>query len=232
MDFAQIDVDVRTTTGKGPARRTRSTGQVPAILYGRKEAPLSLSIDPNALVKSMDKEKRRNTVFSLNVRGQSGAPLTVMIRDAQIHPLSRRIEHVDFIRIDLEAEVKVTVPITLKGIPAGVVLGGALHQSVHELRIAAKPAAIPARVTVDVTALGIGDVIHVSDLQLGEGVRALLHDEDAIASVMALRDTPEAVAVAATPDAAAAAPAKDGKAAAPAKDAKAAPAAAAPKAKK
>jgi large subunit ribosomal protein L25 len=230
MDFAQIDVDVRTTTGKGPARRTRSSGQVPAILYGLKEAPLSLSIDPNALVKSMDKEKRRNTVFSLNVRGQAGAPLTVMIRDAQIHPLSRRIEHVDFIRISLEDEVKVTVPIVLKGTAAGVVLGGALHQSVHELRIAAKPAVIPSRVEVDVTALQIGDVIHVSDLQLAEGVRALLAPEDAIASVIALRDTPEQVAVAATPEAAA--PGKDGKAAAPAKDAKAAPAAAAPKAKK
>jgi large subunit ribosomal protein L25 len=171
MDFAQIDVDVRTTVGKGAARRTRSSGQVPAILYGRKEAPLALSIDPNALVKSMDKEKRRNTVFALNVRGQGGSPLTVMIRDAQIHPLSRRIEHVDFIRIDLQDEVKVTVPIVLKGTPAGVVLGGALHQSVHELRIAAKPATIPARVEVDVSALAIGDVIHVSDLQLAEGVR-------------------------------------------------------------
>lgn len=231
MDFAQIDVDVRTTTGKGAARRTRSSGQVPAILYGLGEAPMSLSIDPNALVKSMDKEKRRNTVFALNVRGQSAGPLTVMIRDAQIHPLSRRIEHVDFIRISLEEDVKVTVPIVLKGTPAGVVLGGALHQSVHELRIAAKPAAIPARVFVDVTALAIGDVIHVSDLQLGEGVRALLHAEDAIASVMALRDTPEAAPAAAAPEAAAAAPAKDAKAA-PAKDAKAAPAAAAPKAKK
>ena len=224
MDFAQIDVDVRTTTGKGPARRTRSSGQVPAILYGLKEAPLSLSIDPNALVKSMDKEKRRNTVFALNVRGQAGAPLTVMIRDAQIHPLSRRIS--------LEDEVKVTVPIVLKGTAAGVVLGGALHQSVHELRIAAKPAVIPSRVEVDVTALEIGDVIHVSDLKLADGVRALLAPEDAIASVIALRDTPEQVVVAATPEAAAA-PGKDGKAAAPAKDAKAAPAAAAaPKAKK
>lgn len=226
MDFAQIDVDVRTTTGKGSARRTRSSGQVPAILYGRKEAPLSLSIDPNALVKAMDKEKRRNTVFALNVRGQGGSPLTVMIRDAQIHPLSRRIEHVDFIRIDLQDEVKVTVPIVLKGTPAGVVLGGALHQSVHELRIAAKPGAIPARVEVDVSALGVGDVIHVSDLQLAEGVRALLHAEDAIASVMSVRDTPEAAAAAAAPEAAGAAPGKDAKA--PAKDAKAAAPAKAP----
>ncbi|MDX2019292.1 MAG: 50S ribosomal protein L25 [Deltaproteobacteria bacterium] len=222
MDFAQIDVDVRTTTGKGPARRTRSAGQVPAILYGRKEAPLSLSIDPNALVKAMDKEKRRNTVFALNVRGQGGSPLTVMIRDAQIHPLSRRIEHVDFIRIDLQDEVKVTVPIVLKGTPAGVVLGGALHQSVHELRIAAKPGAIPARIEVDVAPLNIGDVVHVSDLKLADGIRPLLHAEDAIASVMSVRDTPEAATAAAAPEAAAAAPAKDAKGAAPAKDAKAA----------
>ncbi len=204
MDFAKIDVDVRTTTGKGAARRTRSAGMVPAILYGRKEAPLSLSIDPNALVKSMDKEKRRNTVFTLNLAGHTGDPLNVMIRDAQIHPMSRRIQHVDFIRISLDEEVKVTVPIVLKGTPQGVILGGTLHQSVHELRLAAKPGAIPSRIEVDVTSLGIGSVVHVRDLALGEGLRPLLHDEDAIASVMSTRDTPE---TAAAPEAAAAAPA-------------------------
>ena len=206
MDFAKIDVDVRTTTGKGAARRIRGAGKVPAILYGRKEEPMSLSIDPNALVKSMDKEKRRNTVFTLNVGGEA---LTVMIRDAQIHPLTRRIQHVDFIRIDLEDEVKVTVPIVLKGTPQGVILGGTLHQSVHELRLAAKPGAIPARIEVDVSSLGIGSVVHVRDLNLGEGLRPLLHDEDAIASVMSTRDTPENTV--ATPDAAAAAPAADAK---------------------
>lgn len=212
MDFAQIDADVRTTTGKGSARRTRSSGKVPAILYGRKEPPLALSIDPNAIVKAMDKERRRNTVFSLNVGGHAQGPLTVMVRDAQISPLSRRIEHVDFIRIDLDEEVRVTVPIVLKGTPQGVVLGGTLHQSVHELRLAAKPGAIPARIEVDVTELGIGAVVHVRDLKLVQGLRPLLHAEDAIASVMSHRDTPEAVAetAAATP-AAAAAPAKDAK---------------------
>lgn len=218
MDFAKIDADVRTTTGKGSARRTRSSGKVPAILYGRKEAPLSLSVDPNALVKSMDKEKRRNTVFTLNLQGEgaNGESLTVMIRDAQIHPLTRRLQHVDFIRISLEDEVKVTVPIVLKGTPQGVVLGGTLHQSVHELRLAAKPGAIPARIEVDITSLGIGSVVHVRDLPLGDGLRPLLHAEDAIASVMSTRDTPEAAAPAADA-AAAAAPAADAKKAAAAK---------------
>jgi large subunit ribosomal protein L25 len=108
-----------------------------------------------------------------------------MVREAQVNPLSRRLVHVDFLRVDLDTEVHVTVPLLLTGKAVGLTNGGNLHQSMHVIAIAAKPAAIPTKLEADVTALDIGDALHVSDLKLGEGVRALLDPREAIASVVA-----------------------------------------------
>jgi len=108
-----------------------------------------------------------------------------MVRDAQINPLSRRLVHVDFLAVDLNSEVRVTVPLVLTGKPVGVTNGGNLHQSTHMVPVAAKPAAIPTKLEVDVSALDIGDALHVSDLKLGAGVRVTLDAKEAIASVVA-----------------------------------------------
>jgi large subunit ribosomal protein L25 len=93
--------------------------------------------------------------------------------------------HVDFLAVDLNAEVRVSVPLVLTGKPVGVTNGGNLHQSMHLVPIAAKPAQIPTKLEVDVSALDIGDALHVSDLKLGEGVRVALDAKEAIASVVA-----------------------------------------------
>ncbi|HEY0709241.1 MAG TPA: 50S ribosomal protein L25, partial [Polyangia bacterium] len=176
MDFAKVSAEVRQETGKGFARRTRAAGRVPAVLYGRREQPLTLSLDPLALVRSLDKERKRNTVFALAVsqNGKAASDITAMIRDVQIDPLSRRIVHIDFLRVDLNEEVRVEVPLVLKGTPAGVVDGGNLHHNVHSIAIAAKPADIPVKIELDVSALKIGEALHVSDLKLPAGQRALL----------------------------------------------------------
>jgi len=225
MDFAKVDAEIRQQYGKGNARRTRAQGKVPAVLYGRKEQPLPLNVDPLALVRSMDKERRRNTVFSLAVSGDGASgPVTAMIRDVQFDPISRKIIHVDFLRVSLEEEVRVTVPLVLKGTPVGVVNGGNLHHAVHELPIAARPAAIPLKIEIDVSGLNIGQAVHVSDLKLDTGVRALLDGKSSLASVVA----PRAEKVEET---AAAAPGTEGAAAAPAEGA-AAPAAGAAAGKK
>lgn len=186
MDFAKVNVEVRSQSGKGSARKARTAGRVPAVLYGHKQDPVSLTVDPNLLVKSLDKDKKRNTVFSLDVAGNGKSEqVTAMIRDVQIHPISRQLVHVDFVRVSMDEEVKVTVPLVLRGTPAGVVDGGNLHQSAHQIPVAAKPAAIPARLELDVSGLAIGAALHVSDLKLEAGVRALLDPKQALASVVA-----------------------------------------------
>jgi large subunit ribosomal protein L25 len=192
MDFAKVTVEVRQSSGKGGAHRVRAAGRVPGVLYGRRAAPVPVSFDGRLLLKSLDKDKRRNTVFTLTLNAAGGATagapgeeITAMIKDAQIDPISQTLMHVDFLRVDLDQEVHVTVPLALVGKPLGVIDGGQLHQSMHELLVAAKPAAIPTRIEVDVSALKIGEAVHVSDLKLGQGLRALIEGKDAVASVVA-----------------------------------------------
>jgi large subunit ribosomal protein L25 len=186
MDFAKVTVEVRSRTGKGGAHKVRAEGKVPGVLYGRKSDPIVVTCVEKELLQSLDKEKRRNTVLTLSIVANGKTEeVTAMVRDAQIDPLSRRLEHVDFLRVDLNEEVHVTVPLVLTGKAIGTTNGGNLHQSLHVIPIAAKPAAIPTKLEVDVSPLEIGDALHVSDLKLGEGVRALLDPRDAIASVVA-----------------------------------------------
>ncbi|HTA18566.1 MAG TPA: 50S ribosomal protein L25 [Polyangia bacterium] len=231
MEFAKVSVEVRTAIGKGGSHKVRAAGKVPGVLYGRKLEPVAVTFEEKALLTSLDKEKRRNTVFTLSIAG--GENVTAMVRDAQIDPISQRIIHVDFLRVDLDAEVTVTVPLVLTGKAIGTTNGGQLHQSTHVIPIAAKPAAIPTKIEVDVSALDMGEALHVSDLKLGAGVRALLDPRDAIASVVApkaekVEEAAAAPVEGAVPAEGAAAAAGGDKAAAgakPAAGAKAAPAA-------
>jgi large subunit ribosomal protein L25 len=186
MDFAKVNVEIRGGIGKGGSRKVRAAGKVPGVVYGLKVDPVTVTFNEKELLTSLDKEKRRNTVLELSITGDGKSEkVTAMLREAQINPLSRRLVHVDFLRVDLNSEVHVTVPLVLTGKAIGTTNGGNLHQSLHVIPIAAKPAAIPTKLEVDVTPLEIGDALHVSDLKLGEGVRALLDPRDAIASVVA-----------------------------------------------
>ena len=232
MEFAKVNVDVRTAAKKGAARRVRSAGQVPGVLYGRQREPIAVTFNEKELMTSLDKEKRRNTVLKLTVRDAGKSEeVTAMVRDAQINPLSRRLVHVDFLAVDLNVEVHVTVPLVLIGKAVGVTNGGNLHQTMHMVPVAAKPAAIPTKLEVDVSALDIGDALHASDLKLGEGVRVVLDAKEAIASVVAPKAEKVEEAAAAPVEGAVpaegAAPAAGG--AAPAAGAAAAPAAGAKK---
>lgn len=186
MNFAKVSVELREQQGKGGAHKVRAAGKVPGVLYGRRQPPVSVSFDSRLLVKALDKDRRRNTVFTLTLSGGGKSEeVTAMIKDAQIDPISQTIVHVDFLRVDMADDVQVTVPLVLVGRPVGVVNGGQLHQSMHVLSIAAKPAAIPTKIEVDVSALDIGTALHVSDLKLGVGIRALIDAKESVASVVA-----------------------------------------------
>jgi large subunit ribosomal protein L25 len=186
MDFAKVSVEIRSQSGKGPARRARSSGKLPAVLYGHKLDPLSLLLDPIELKHALDKERKRNTVFTLQLKNEAKLEeIMAMIRDVQIHPISRQPVHVDFIRVSMDEEVKVEVPLVLTGTPIGVIDGGQLHLTHHTLPIAAKPNAIPTKIELDVTPLDIGDAFHASDLKLPPGVRTTLAAKEAVASVVA-----------------------------------------------
>jgi large subunit ribosomal protein L25 len=216
MDFAKVSAEIRTELGKGPNRRARAAGNLPAVLYGHKQAPVGLLVNTHALIRAQDKQRKRNTVFTLQLSGSGKSEdVIAMIRDVQIDAISKQPIHVDFIRVSMEEEISVSVPLVVTGNAIGVVNGGNLHLEHHTLPIAATPAHIPVTVEVDVTKLDLGQALHAVDLALPQGVRTTLEPKEAIVSIVAPKaekvDT-TAVAEAAAP--AGAAPAAGDKAAA------------------
>jgi len=184
MEVGKLNVQVRNETGKGIARKLRAQGLVPGICYGEKlESPLAITLDPKALHNALDPEKKLNTVIDVTVDG--GNTLSVMIKDYQIHPLRRDVIHVDFVAIDPNVEVDADVPILLTGKAKGLVEGGRLHVALRELRVSAKPADVPAKIELDITSLEIGDVLHVSDVNLPAGVETADAPELAIVTMTA-----------------------------------------------
>jgi len=206
-------VETREGTGKGVARKLRAAGRIPAILYGQGKDSVALAIDPRALEKVL-KAGGANTLLDLTVqgRGDLGTPVA-LVKELQRDPLRGAILHADLYQVDLTKTVEVEVPIHLVGKPKGLDFGGLLEHTLREVKVECLPRSIPERIDLDVSALEIGDVLHVRDLPLPTGV-TLVSDPDLGVAHVALPQAEETPAEAATA-AEGAAPA-EGAAAAPA----------------
>ncbi|GMU09186.1 50S ribosomal protein L25/general stress protein Ctc [Corallococcus caeni] len=224
-DKSTLEAQAREGSGKGVARRLRSSGQVPAVVYGKHlKAPLHISVDPKAIRTAINTPHKLNTLIQLKLAGNDQQ---VLLKDYQMDPLTRDILHADFIAVRDNDQVKVNLPVVLTGKAAGVADGGLLTQIRRNLEVWALPGAIPLQIEVDVTNLKIAEAIHVNDVKLPEGVSVKTHVNYTIAVLSAPEAAEAAPAAAAAAAAAAPAAAKAGDA--KAADAKA-PAAAAAKA--
>jgi large subunit ribosomal protein L25 len=243
-EIGKLTVSVRSQLGsKGAARKLRAQGLVPGVCYGAspdgKIEPLAITVNVKALRAALDPVRKTNTVINLTIEGGS-APrsLHALVKDFQIDSIRRDITHVDLLAIDPNKEVLAGVPLEFVGKPKGAIDGGQLRIVLRSIELRAKPSDIPVKLSVDVSPLEIGDVIHVSAITLPPNVTAVTNRDLAVATCAAPEEekvaTPvegapvegAAPAAGATPAAGAApaAGAKDAKAAG-AKDAKAAPAA-------
>jgi large subunit ribosomal protein L25 len=235
MDTGKLTVEYRKNTGKNESRRLRASGRVPGICYGNGTTPTPIHLEARELKRALDPEKRQNTVINLTVNGGEGGPqqLTVMLKHYDVDAIRRDVEHVDLVVIDVNKEVTVEVPVVLTGKAVGIVEGGQLHTVHRSIAVSCKPADIPVKIVADISPLKIGDVLHVSDIQLPSGVKAALPPTEAVASIVAPQKEKTAAEEAAEAAAAeGAAPAAGAAAAAPAAgDKAAAPAAAAAGAK-
>ena len=181
MASANLSASARDNGGKGTARKLRSEGRVPAIVYGHGRDPQALSINTRELEKLLDHISAESTVIDLDIDGKASRTL---IREIQRHPFKRQILHVDFQELVAGEKISVRIPIVLMGVPDGVRMdGGILDQTMRELEIEVDPANIPNHVEVDVTRLTIGSLVHVRDIPLPEGVE-VLDDEDASVCVV------------------------------------------------
>jgi large subunit ribosomal protein L25 len=222
-----LTAETREGTGKGVARKLRQQGRIPAVIYGRRRAAQSITVNPDALRKLLRGEAGLNTLIDLSL---SGATSTVLVKGLERDPVRGTYLHADFYEVDLSQKVVVSVPIHLVGKAAGIEMGGILDHPLRELSIECLPREIPKSIDVDVTSLNVNESIHVSDLKLAAGLAIKTDGSLAVASVV-LPQAEEVAAAAASEVAAegeAAAPAAeaakpgDAKAAAPAKaDAKA-----------
>jgi large subunit ribosomal protein L25 len=178
-----LKAGIRDGRGKGRARKLRAEGKVPAVLYGAQMDPLSLVLSTHETEILFHSISVENTIVNLEVEGERVAVPT-LVREIQTHPLRPGILHVDFLRIQSGVEVELDIPVHVTGSAKGVRDdGGVLDQPIHSLPVRCVPDRIPEEVLVDVSALEIGDAIHVSDLTLPEGVEVLLEGEQVVCAV-------------------------------------------------
>ena len=198
MSTATLSATLRSESGKGAARALRRAGSVPAVIYGHKREPMSLAVPTRELERLLDRVSAETTVVELSIDGKVSRTL---IREIQKHPFKKQLVHVDFQELVAGELITVNVPLVLVGVSVGVrSFGGILDQTMRELEVEVDPASIPNHIDVDVSALGVGDSIHVSDLKLPAGV-TVLTDADASVVVVA---APKVNATDAAADAAAA----------------------------
>ena len=225
MEKSTLEAKAREGAGKGAARRLRTSGLVPAVVYGKHlKAPLHISVDPKAVRQAINTPHKFNTVITLKA---AGGDKTVLLKDYQQDPVTREILHVDFIDVRENEQVKVKVPLVLVGKAIGTADGGLLTQVRREIEVFALPGSIPEKIEADVTHLKIATALHINEVKLPEGV-AVKSNVNYTIAVVSAPEREEAGPAAAAAAAAAAAPAAG--AAAPAAGAKAAaaPAAKAP----
>lgn len=179
-------------TGTRPSRRLRGEGQVPGVVYGLGQESQSVSVDWPALRKALTTDAGLNALIQLDVDGNRQLSI---VKELQRHPVRRDVVHVDFLRVDPDAEIQVEVPITLIGEAREVTAeDGMVDQTLFALSVFSKPGAIPSEFEADISELTVGDSLRVSDITLPSGVRTEVDPDEAIAVGMVTRSTIEAMA--------------------------------------
>ena len=182
-----VKATLREGRGKNDSRRARRNGQVPVTIYGgtgEAVAALATLSDLAAILRS---DTGRNTIFTVDIEGVEATE--VMFADRQIDPVRSRLVHADFKRLVKGEKIQATVPLRLVGEPIGVrEEAGVLEQIIRQVEIRCQPRDIPEHLDVDVTNLGVHDVLHISDIPASEGVEILTEADTVIATVSVIKE--------------------------------------------
>ena len=184
MQRESLEISLRDATGKGPARRLRAIGRVPAVVYGSGVTSTKITVDGHRLEEVL----HHGANILLDLAGpEELAGKLVLIKDCHRDSVSQRLVHCDFFSVDLAKPIHIGIPIRLEGRPAGVEMGGVLEPLIRDLAVTCLPLAIPDSIELDVHALEIGGAIHVRDLVLPEGVETEVDLSDTGVHVIAPR---------------------------------------------
>ncbi len=209
-NFVTIEAEARVRAGKGAARATRRQGKVPAVIYGAKQTPTLIALDPRVVLREIHSSGWRSRLYEIKVGGEATRAL---IRDVQFHKVTDAPEHVDFQRLAPGERIRVAVAVIFhnEGTSVGLKRGGVLNVVRHAVECLCDPENVPAHFDADLAALDINDTVRWSGLKGTEGIRPVITDRDFV------------IATIAPPTKSAEAPAEAAAAAAPAAAAKAAP---------
>ena len=177
----------RDGRGKNDARRARREGMVPITVYGGGAETVAAIAPLRDLAAILRTEAGRNTIFTIEVEGMGESE--VMFNDRQIDPVKGRLIHADLTRLVKGQKIEVTVPLHLVGEPFGVKeKQGVLEQIIREIEIRCEPRDIPDSLDVDVSGLDVHDVLHASDIKVGEGVEILTDADQVIATIGIIKE--------------------------------------------
>jgi len=202
-NVVSIEAEVRTRSGKGAARATRRAGKVPAVIYGGRQEPTLVALDPRVVVRELHRAGWQSRVYEIN----GGVSATkALIRGVQFHPVTDQPEHVDFQRLVAGERIKVAVPVHFEndGISPGIKRGAVLNVVRHAVEVWTDAEHIPDQFTADLGPLDFNDNVRWHDLRGTEGMTPVIDRDFVVATVV----PPTKVEVVAEPGAGAAAPAK------------------------
>jgi len=189
-----VSAKTREGRGKNDARRARRAGMVPISVYGGEGGSVAALAPLRDLAAILRSESGRNTIFTIDIEGVGASE--VMFYERQVDPVRGRLLHADLTRLVKGQKIEVTVPLHLVGEPVGVrEEQGVLEQIIREIEIRCEPREIPDVVNVDVSNLGVHDVLHISDIQVAEGIEILNPPDVVIATVGIVKEEPVAVPV-------------------------------------
>ncbi len=165
--------DSRSHSGKSAARAVRRNGSVPAVVYGGKAEPQSIVLEHNDVLKHLEREAVYSHVLDLKVDGKTEQ---VILKGLQRHPAKSQILHMDFMRVDVNQELKVHVPLHFinEDICVGVKAGGTVTHAMVDVEVSCLPAVLPEYIEVDLAALDIGDSVHLTDIVMPKGVELVV----------------------------------------------------------
>ena len=181
-----VEAAPRATRGKNEARRLRSTGKVPAVLYGGKGEAVTLAVNAKQVGAILRSETGHNTLFQVDVNGKHEPAI---LKDWLVDPLSGRLLHVDLLRVAMDVRMRVKVPVHTFGDPAGVKVQGGVYEIVtREVEVECLPADIPTEFRADVSGLNLNDALRAGDLQLdGQKIKLITDKERVLAHVVTLK---------------------------------------------
>lgn len=184
---ATINANERKDLRHSATKEIREKGLIPAVVYGKDREPTTISVDSIELLKTV-RDEGRNAVLSLQVEGDT---VDVMLHDYQVDPVKDKLLHADFYAVNMSQEMDVNVPIRLEGEAQGARDGGVVQQPLYELSVRAKPRDIPEEITIDVSELGVGDSLLVSDLKGASSYEILEDENTTIVTVLVPDEEPE-----------------------------------------